>query len=249
MTEDITTTTDAFLGGALILRQPKRGYRAGIDPVLLAARCAAQGNERVLDCGAGVGTVGLCLARRVAGCSVVLIERETLYAQLATENIAANDLADRVSLLQADVTAPQSDAVRGLAGTFDHALANPPYSVDTDGTRSTDAAKDAATTMAADDLDAWARFLASMLKPGGGVTFIHRADALGRLLAVMDRRFGAIGITPLHPSAIEPAGRVLVSGVKGSRAPLTLRSGIILHRDGGGYMPAIEAVLRGPLPL
>jgi tRNA1(Val) A37 N6-methylase TrmN6 len=249
MTDEIETTTDAFLGGALMLRQPKRGYRAGIDPVLLAARCATRAGERVLDCGAGVGTVGLCVARRVSGVDVVLIEREDVYAQLAAENIIANQLSDRVRLLHADLTTPQTVAIRALAGTFDHALANPPYYIDTDGTRSTDAAKDAANMMPADDLDAWARFLAGMLKSGGTATLIHRADALGRILAVFDRRFGAITVTPLQASTTSTAGRVLVSGIKGSRAPLSLQPAIVLHRADGGYTQEIEAVLRTPVAL
>lgn len=249
MTDEIETTTDAFLGGALMMRQPTCGYRAGIDPVLLAARCTARSGDRVLDCGAGVGTVGLCVARRVAGCRVVLIERNEMYVRLAEENTVANALSERVHVLRADVTAPQSADVRALAGSFDHALCNPPFYIDTDGTRSIDPAKDAANTMAAADLEAWGRFLTSMLKPGGVVTLIHRADALGRLLTVLDRRFGALTITPLHASDTAAAGRVLVSGVRDSRAPLSLMPGIVLHRAGGGYSAEVEAVLRGPVGL
>jgi tRNA1(Val) A37 N6-methylase TrmN6 len=249
MIDTSDTTIDAFLGGGLMLRQPARGYRAGIDPVLLAASCRAQAGERVLDCGAGVGTVGLCVARRIAGCEVTLLERESAYARLAAENIATNGLSERVHLLVADVTSALTDDMRALAGTFDHALANPPYYIDADGTRSSDPAKDAANTMRRDDLDAWARFLAGVVKPGGTVTLIHRPDALARILDALDRRFGAIVITPLHASARAPAGRVIVSGVKGRRAGLTLGAGIVLHRDGGGYAPEIEAVLRGPVAL
>lgn len=242
-------TTDAFLGGALMLRQSRRGYRAGIDPVLLAAMCPVRGGERVLDCGAGVGTVGLCVARRVADCEVVLVERDEVTARLAVENIAANGLSARVRLVVGDVTAPQTADLRALAGTFDHALANPPFNIDTDGTRSADARKDAANAMPADALDGWARFLAGMLKPGASVTLIHRADALARILAVLERRFGALAITPLHASPTAAAGRVLVSGIKGSRAPLSLRPGIVLHRADGAYTPEIEAVLRAPFRL
>ncbi len=249
MTDAIETTTDAFLGGALMLRQLKRGYRAGIDPVLLAASCAADAGERVLDCGAGVGTVGLAIARRVEGCDVVLIERDPVYARLAEANIVANRLSHRVRLVEADITVRHDDAVRALAGTFDRVLANPPYYVDTDGTRSSDRIKDAANTMPAADFELWVRFLATMARTGATVSMIHRADALGRIFAAFEHRFGGLQVTPLQASPTTAAGRVLVSAIKGSRAPSSLRPAIVLHQDGGGYTPDVDAVLRAPLRL
>ena len=250
-THDDQVTIDAFLGGALLLRQPVRGYRAGIDPVLLAAACPAQAGERVLDCGAGVGTVGLCVARRVPDARVVLVERDEAVADLAAANIAANDLADRVALVTADLGAPlsQTPDLAALIGTFDHALANPPFQVDTDGTRSTTPGKDSANAMPDAALDDWARFMAAMLKPGGRCGLIHRADALVRVLDVLDGRFGALSVLPLHPRETLPANRIIVAGIKGSRAPLALRRGLIVHDANGGYSAAVEAVLRSPTAL
>ena len=58
-------TEDMILGGQLRLRQPKRGHRAGHDAILLAAAAPARRGFRVVEFGAGVGTAGLALARRV----------------------------------------------------------------------------------------------------------------------------------------------------------------------------------------
>jgi tRNA1(Val) A37 N6-methylase TrmN6 len=240
-------TTDAFLGGQLRVRQPKCGYRAGIDPVLLAASCQVDPKARILDCGAGVGTAGLCLLARLPETSAVLVEREATYAAFAAANIAANNFADRASVVTADLTAPlaQSPVLAALANTFDLAVANPPYLIDTDGTRSTNPLKDAANAMPAVGLDGWLRFMAAMLKPGGTATLIHRADAIEALLAAMAGRFGGIRLRPIHAHADVPAHRLIASGVKGSRAPLSLLPGIVLHRaDGSGYLPEVEAIFR-----
>jgi tRNA1(Val) A37 N6-methylase TrmN6 len=244
---DIATTCDDFLGGALSLWQPKSGYRAGLDAVLLAAACPAVAGARVLDCGAGVGTVGLALARRVAGAQVTLVERDVALAALAQRNGADNGLADRVTVVCADVTAPltRTPALAQLAGVIDHVLANPPYYAQAAGTRAADPLKDGSHAMPEGRLDHWVRFAAAMAREGGTLTIVHRPDALPEVLAALERRFGDAHVLPLHPRPGAPANRVLIQARKGSRAGLTLLAGRILHADGGhGFTQEFDAVLR-----
>ena len=68
------TTEDAFLGGALRLRQPKSGHRAGHDAMLLAAATLARPGDRVVEFGAGVGAAGLALKKREGAVDLVLVE-------------------------------------------------------------------------------------------------------------------------------------------------------------------------------
>ncbi len=97
-------TDDAFLGGALQILQPRLGYRAGIDAVLLAAAVPDLREPlEVIDIGAGVGTAGLCLARRIPYAKVVLLEREPELAQIAVENVRRNGLTDRVRVIEGEV--------------------------------------------------------------------------------------------------------------------------------------------------
>jgi tRNA1(Val) A37 N6-methylase TrmN6 len=241
-------TDDAFLGGALKLLQPRTGYRAGIDAVLLAAAapCMKGGHERVLDAGGGVGTVGLCVARRCPDAAAVLLEREPMLVALANENARRNSLADRVQVFSGDILASATEmAGLGLvAESFDHVLANPPFHVDGEGTRSPDALRSVAHSIPEGDLDQWGRLLARMAVPGGTATLIHKAEALGRVLGALSGRFGGLKILPIYPRAGQPAIRVIVQGNKGSRAPLTLLPGLILHGEGNAFTPAAELILR-----
>ena len=85
-------TEDAFLGGQLMLRQPKAGHRAGHDALLLAASCRARPDERVVEFGAGVGAASLALARRVGGLDLTLVEIDPALAALARDNAEANGI-------------------------------------------------------------------------------------------------------------------------------------------------------------
>ena len=246
---DDTVSDDAFLGGTLSILQPRNGYRAGLDAVMLAAAVPADQSRplRALDVGAGVGTVGLCLARRSPFVEVVLLEREPQLAALAAENIARNNLAARVRVVTGVVGAPAAElrALGLVEESFGHVIANPPYHDRDSGTLPPDALKAGAHAMPDAELDDWARFMARMTAPGGAATIIHKADALARLLMVLDARFGALKVLPLHPRAGAPAHRVLVQGIKGSRGPMQILPGFVLHQDGNAFTPAAQDILRG----
>ncbi len=241
-------TDDAFLGGALQVLQPKAGYRAGMDAVLLAAAAPVRSSrkERVLDVGAGVGVVGLGVARRVARASVTLVERDSSLADLARSNIERNDLSARVRVVVADVSRRLDDLpeLRPEAESFDHALANPPFNAEGAGTVSVEALKAAAHVMPGGNLARWARFMAAMTKPGGSATVIHRADAVGEILWAFAGRFGGAVVFPLYPREGKSAIRVLVQGIKGSNAPLELRPGLVLHQADNRFTREAEAILR-----
>jgi tRNA1(Val) A37 N6-methylase TrmN6 len=242
-------TDDAFLGGALQILQPRSGYRAGLDAVMLAAAVPAPQSASVqaLDVGAGVGTAGLCLARRVPHANVTLFEREPALAALAVENADRNDLSGRVAVAQGAVglTADELRALSLAEESFDHILANPPYHATGAGTAAPDALKAGSHAMPPDALEDWARFMARMARPGGSVTVIHKADALPQLLAALGRRFGGLRLLPLHPRERAPAHRIIVQGTKGSRAPLTILPGFVLHGAGDAFTPAARAILHG----
>lgn len=241
-------TEDLFLGDALSVVQPRSGYRAGTDAVLLAATLepnSAHGGP-VLDVGSGVGVVGLCVAARCPGTKVVLFEREPQLAELARLNVEKNGLAMRVSVVEGDLA--RASGALDLAGipseTFAHVLANPPYHEEGRSTAAGNQLRAASHQMAPDALDTWARFMNRMAAPGGRAAMIHKAEALPRILSAFATRFGAISVLPIHARSSEPAIRVIVSGIKGSRAPISIKPGIVLHGPDQAFRPEIEAVFR-----
>jgi tRNA1(Val) A37 N6-methylase TrmN6 len=231
-------TEDRMLGGRMLLRQPAKGYRAGLDAALLAAACDARPGDAVIDAGCGVGAVMLAAAMRRPGVRFVGVERDGAALALARANIAANGLSDRVEALEGDVSAP-------CAARFDAALCNPPFFDDAGAIRGPHPAKRGAF-LAEPGLGAWTRFLLAAVRDGGTITLIHRAERLADILALLGGKAGSFQVRPVHPFADEPAGRVLVRAVRGGRAPLQLLPPLVLHvRGQGGHSPAAEAILRG----
>jgi tRNA1(Val) A37 N6-methylase TrmN6 len=237
----LAITTDAFLGGRLSLRQPAEGYRAAIDPVLLAAAITAAGGARIVDLGCGVGTAGLCLLSRLPDVSCTGIDLQASLVDLANANAAANHLADRYRALCGSIL--DRDVMAGLANA-DQVIVNPPYLPKGEASVSAHPIKALANVESDAVLADWITVAAGIVKPGGTVTFIHRADRLPELLARLREQMGALTILPIQPKAGEAARRVIVRGQKGSRAPSQLLAPFILHAASGDFTPQAEGILR-----
>ncbi|ODT83364.1 MAG: hypothetical protein ABS76_03070 [Pelagibacterium sp. SCN 64-44] len=242
-----TRTRDAFLGGRLTLSQPRHGFRAGLDSVLLGAAVPA-GTGKLLDLGAGIGTAGLVALALDRAEAAVLAEREAEVLDLARENVASNGFAGRATVLALDVTAGAAE--RRAAGLpdnyFDAVIANPPFFAAGQGTPAAQAGRAAARHMAAPALDLWLRCAAASTAAGGQAIVIYPAEGLAALLAAFEQRFGALAVLPLAPRPGATATRVLIRGSKGSRAPLTLLATRALHgAEGHGFAPEFDAIFRG----
>ena len=235
-------TEDRLLDGRVVLTQPARGYRVAIDAVLLAAATAANPGERVLDLGTGVGASARCRATRVAGVTVVGLELQPELATLAVANAASNGLAGRVAIMTGDVRTPRQPLA---PWSFHRIMANPPYLRAGTHTPSADPSRAAANGEGDADLGAWIECAATLLRPRGVMTLIHRADRLDEVIALMHKQFGGIVVFPLWPRAGAAAKRILVSGRRGVASPARLAAGLVLHDAGGGFTPEADAVLRG----
>ena len=235
-------TEDAFLDGAVRLRQPVVGYRAAIDPVLLAASVGAGPGQRVLEAGSGHGAAAICLAHRVPDCTVTGIEIQPDLVRLANDNARLNNLASSVQVMVGDLVRPLP---RIAAGGFDHVMANPPYLDAPRADLSPDAARAVANVEGEADLAVWVAFMLRMVRPKGTITMIQRADRLGDILSLLQGHAGEVVVFPLWPKRGFPAKRIIVRARKGIRSPLCMSAGLVMHEDDGGFTQAADEILRG----
>ncbi|MCS6625500.1 methyltransferase [Roseibacterium beibuensis] len=241
---EVEIVENAVLGGRVRLRQPAKGYRAGMDAALLAAAAGAKAGDRVIEAGCGAGAVLMQMAARAPGVSLAALERDPVMAALARENAALNG---------ADATVVEGDVAAGFRALglepFDLAVSNPPFFDDPGALRAPAPGKHGAW-MADDGLAAWTRFLLKAVREGGRIVVVHRADRLADLLALLGETAGSFSVRPVHPFADEPAKRVLVQAIKTGKAPLRLLPPLVMHdRTGGKHAAEAEAILRGEAPL
>lgn len=237
---DADLTCDAFLGGLLHLWQPRTGYRAGVDPVLLAASIPAVSGQSVLELGCGVGAAVLCLGARVPGLALTGVEREARYAALATRNGGS-----ALEVITADIAAlPLTLRQR----QFDHVVANPPYWRRGASVAANDPVREAALGEQT-PLALWITTMAKRLVPRGQLHVIHRAERLPDLIAALPRDMGSIEVLPIAARTGRAAERVILRARKSGRADFRLHAPLILHRgehhlDGDQYTPAVRNALR-----
>ena len=251
MTEASPFTEDAFLGGQLRLRQPQSGHRAGHDAMLLAAATPARPGDRVVDFGAGVGAAGLAVARRVAGIELVLVEIDEALARLAHGNADLNAIAADVVVL--DVTSDAAAfAAAGLGpDSVDVVLMNPPFNDSARHRASPDKARASAHVATPATLESWIHAGRRILKSGGALSLIWRADGIAEVLATLGRGFGSLMIVPVHADAATPAIRLLIRAVKGGKAPTQMQAALMLNDESAVPNKQLQDILagKGVLPL
>lgn len=239
-------TQDAFLGGKLHLFQPRNGYRAGLDAVLLSASIQAKKGERVLELGCGAGAAIMCLGARVPGLVLTGVERDPSYAALARKNGAGS-----LEVVEADL-AEMPPTLRQRQ--FDHVIANPPFYDRAASIPSDDRLREAAHG-AMTPLPIWVKMAAKRLAPKGMLHFIHLTERLPDILGALPSGMGSVEVLPLAARHGRTPDRMILRARKNGRgafvlhAPLTLHKGSRHIQDRPDYTSEVDAVLRRGAPL
>ena len=237
-------TRDAFLSGRVHLWQPEKGYRAGVDPVFLAAAVPAKPGQTVLELGCGAGAALLCLHARVSGLRLTGVELQAAYAELARRNVT--EAKATAEIIQADIS---QLPVEVRQKRFDQVLMNPPYFDRDKGSASPDALRNAAMGEAT-PLAVWMDAGIRRVGPKRYLTMIHRMERLPEVLELVKNRMGSLIVLPLAGRSGRPAERFILQARQEGRAPFRLLPPWVLHAgashdgDKESYTAETRAILR-----
>ena len=112
------------LPNGLTLELPQGSFPLSTDSMVLAHFTSLPRNAKVLDLGAGAGTLGLLLCAKDPNCQVTGLEITPEAHEAALDNIARNGLAARLTSICSDVRRVPSEFA---PGSFHCCISNPPY--------------------------------------------------------------------------------------------------------------------------
>jgi tRNA1Val (adenine37-N6)-methyltransferase len=197
-----------------------------------AAVCETLGTAPLLavELGAGCGAALLGLALRIPTLRGLGIEREESLHAASLRNAVTLEMEGRIDFRQWDVETPGDiDGIR--MGSFDIALANPPYGLPGSGRPSPDALRESARRTGG--LGAFLSCASRFLRHHGHFCCIFTPGNLPRLCRELDKAgLGLRRILPVRSRPGTPALRILAHARKGAAADVRLEEGFALHRDG-----------------
>ena len=234
-------TIDDFLGGKIRLKQPKVGYRATSDAVLLASSVGIKKNETLLDVGCGSGVVAFSIAARVPSTQLTGVEVQQDLVHLTRENAILNEF--KMDVIEADI----SQKVPSLHGQlFHHVVTNPPFYTE-DPKRAN--AQVAFAYKQVVPLEKWIDFCLKHVRPKGTFSMIHRTEAVPDILSLLQKKLGGICLIPIWPKPGVSPKRVIIRGVLGSQKPFSIHKGVVMHNLDNTRTQQAENIMRHGFPL
>ena len=196
------------------------------DSIALSGFVKLPKNARVLDLGAGCGTLGMLLCADHPDCTVTGIEIDPNAHQTALQNAITNGVSDRYSSICADIAALDTLV---KPGQFHVCVSNPPYFADGPKSKVHPTARQELLCPMQTLFQAASR----ALRYGGDFFLVHRPERFAELCAVAaGKNLEPKRVCLLRHQKSSPVSLVLVQCRKGAKPGLIWEEAY-LHEDDG----------------
>ena len=229
---------DLVRGDMKIIQRPDQ-FCFSLDSILAAHYVSIRKKDRIADLGTGTGVIALLLST-LGGEDITAFEINPVMADLARRNVNGNNKSDCIKVVECDYR-----NVKELypTGSFDSVVVNPPYrEIGTGRMNHCEGVASASyeLNVTLEDIFRTAQYL---LKYGGRLTMIHRADRLVDLITLGRRyKMEAKRIRPVYARIGASAVRVLLEFRYGGHTELILEPPLLIHNTDGSYTQEIMEI-------
>jgi tRNA1Val (adenine37-N6)-methyltransferase len=235
-------TTDTFFNGRIQVKQNRSGYRFSIDAVLLAWHASPCMNDTILDLGTGCGIIPMILAYRNPGVKIYGIEVQTELAEIASLNVAENDMEDQITILCMDMKSLKHDVT---FGPVDLVVSNPPFRKAKSGRINPDQQRAIARHEIRATLYDVVEAARSMLKTSGRFVMVYPAERMTDILTQMrNSKIEPKSVRMVHSGKDTGAKMILVEGKKGGRSGLKIGPPLIIYQENGSYSNEVALMFK-----
>lgn len=217
--------------------QNTKKFCFGMDAVLLSGFAKVNEGEEVLDLGTGTGIIPILLEAKTKGKHFSALEIQKESAEMAQRSVAMNGLEKKIEVVTGDIK--EASHIFGAA-SFHVVTSNPPYMTGQHGLVNPDMPKAVARHEILCTLEDVIREGAKVLKTNGRFYLVHRPFRLAEIMNVMiSYKLEPKRMRLVYPYIDKEPNMVLIEGVKGGRARVTVEPPLIVYKAPGEYTPEI----------
>ncbi len=233
---------DLILGNMKII-QPVHGYRFSLDAVLLTHFVELLGAKHIIDIGTGNGVIPILLAALASEPSIIGVELQPAMVERARRSINLNGLNHRIEIFQEDIR----EIDRVLAGgSADLVLSNPPFWKMGEGHLSNNPEEANARHELTLNLKELVDRGAYLLRPGGKMNIIQRAERLEEALEVFrSHKLFPKRLRLVHSYIDRKASLFLLEGMKNRPGRLNILAPLVIYEKPGEYTTEIKQYYGG----
>lgn len=223
---------DLNRNGYKIIQHPDK-FCFGMDAVLLSGFAHIKEGENVVDFGTGTGVLPILLEAKSKSAHFTGLEIQKESAEMAARSVKYNGLEDKIDIVEGDIKT--ASEIFGLS-KVDVVTSNPPYMTNHHGLKNPNDAKAIARHELLCSLEDLIRETARVLKPGGRCYYVHRPFRLVEIFTLMkEYKLEPKRMRLVYPFVDKEPNMVLIEGVRGGGAQLTVERPLIVYKEQGVY--------------
>lgn len=230
---------DLQLAGMRIIQNDK-GFRFGMDAVLLSDFATIDPKGCVADFGTGTGILPLLLRGRGKGCSFDALEIQSDMAEMAQRTMQLNGMQDVIRVHNVPV---QQAEQRLGPGSMDAIVCNPPYGVP--GTTLLNPSDTLRTARHQDEngLMSWYKAAHRLLRGKGKFFMVYPAPRMFEAMTDLEK----VHLTPkrfrlIYPRIDKPANLVLIEAMKDAKPMLHTEPPLIVYEQDGSMTAELKRI-------